>query len=133
MYRESEINGVIQVLGVFALMHKPAFLIAQDKHKCTRIFSVFRASTNTTAATNTTSGDNSRHNSVSNVEAAPTPLPTRSNAAATSDTSTHDDGRPPDYQEALAYRKTEKQEAEGYPEPSLVDGLQPPSYDAVYQ
>ena len=110
-------------------MHKPAFLIAQDKHKCTRIFSVFRASTNTTAATNTTSGDNSRHNSVSNVEAAPTPLPTRSNAAATSDTSTHDDGRPPDYQEALAYRKTEEV---GYPEPSLVDGPQPPSYDAAY-
>ena len=93
-------------------------------------------STNTTAATNTTSDDNSRHNSVSNEEAAPTPPPETSNPApTTSDTnadSTHDDGRPPDYQEALAYRKIEKQEAEGYPEPSLVDGPQPPSYDAVY-
>ena len=88
-------------------------------------------STNTTAATNTTSDDNSRCNSLSNEEAAPTSPPSNP-VPTTSDTnvdSTHDDGRPPDYQEALAYRKTE---AEGYAEPSLVDGLQPPSYDAVY-
>jgi len=35
--------------------------------------------------------------------------------------------RPPDYNDALQYRRSEE---EGYPEPSLVD--QPPSYDAIY-
>ena len=61
--------------------------------------------------------------------------PATPNPAPTSDTnarSTHDDIRPPDYQEALTFRKTEMSEDERYPEPSLVDGPQPPSYDAVY-
>ena len=35
--------------------------------------------------------------------------------------------RPPDYNDALQFRRTE---VDGYPEPSLVD--QPPSYDAIY-
>ena len=88
-------------------------------------------------AANTTSATNPQGNTASNnVSASP---PATSNAASTSDTtatstsdktdSTHDNNKPPDYEEALAYRKPAE---EGYPEPSLVDGPQPPSYDAVY-
>lgn len=52
-------------------------------------------------------------------------------ASGTNPNSTDDINKPPDYNDALAYRKSEIQD-EGYPEPSLVDGPQPPSYDALY-
>ena len=45
--------------------------------------------------------------------------------------SKYDPKKPPDYHDALTYRKTTNPD-EGYPEPSLVDEPQPPSYDSVY-
>jgi len=40
----------------------------------------------------------------------------------------YDSKKPPDYNDALAYRKPSD---EGCPEPSLVDEPPPPSYDSV--
>lgn len=42
----------------------------------------------------------------------------------------YDAKKPPDYNEALTYRKPEIPD-EGYPEPSLVNEPPPPSYDSV--
>ena len=42
----------------------------------------------------------------------------------------YDSNKPPDYSDALAYRKSTIPN-EGYPEPSLVDEPPPPSYDSV--
>ena len=42
----------------------------------------------------------------------------------------YDSKKPPDYNDALAYRKSNIPE-EGYPEPSLVDEPPPPKYDSV--
>ena len=67
-------------------------------------------------------------------------IPTGSNEPTVSITPPHEDvtltavshipgtdaNKPPDYNDALKYRKSFD---EGYPEPSLVD--QPPSYDSV--
>lgn len=51
----------------------------------------------------------------------------RNSAAANKE---YDSKKPPDYNDALAYRKA-KISDEGYPEPSLVDEPPPPSYDSV--
>ena len=53
----------------------------------------------------------------------------RKNSAATSNN--YDPKKPPDYNDALTYRKP-KIPDEGYPEPSLVDEPPPPSYDSVH-
>ena len=92
------------------------------------------------AVANTTPATNVEENNTSNNLTVSPPAASTSNAASTSANNTHDSNadsardsnKPPDYEEALAYRKSEMLKDEGYPEPSLVDGPQPPSYDAVY-
>ena len=59
----------------------------------------------------------------------PTGDDTPQNSAATSNN--YDPKKPPDYNDALTYRKP-KIPDEGYPEPSLVDEPPPPSYDSVH-
>jgi len=51
----------------------------------------------------------------------------------TNSNSTCNKSKPPEYDEALAYCKSAPPEDNGYPEPSLVDESQPPSYDAVFK
>lgn len=86
------------------------------------------------SAVNRTSASNRDDGTTNNEEVVPPPATSNaiSSAADRNATSIHDGSKPPDYQEALAYRKPPISEEEGYPEPSLVDGPQPPSYDAVY-
>ena len=48
----------------------------------------------------------------------------------TAASSKYDSDKPPDYHEALTYRKPSVPD-EGYPEPSLVDDPPPPSYNFV--
>jgi len=45
--------------------------------------------------------------------------------------SEYDSSKPPAYDDALTYCKTEPDD-DGYPEPSLVDEPPPPSYDSVH-
>lgn len=58
--------------------------------------------------------------------------PTGDNTPGSSGTASneYDAKKPPDYNEALTYRKPEIPD-EGYPEPSLVNEPPPPSYDSV--
>lgn len=56
--------------------------------------------------------------------------PTAGSSSPTASISEYDAKKPPNYNDALTYRKAEIPD-EGYPEPSLVDELPPPSYDSV--
>ena len=51
-------------------------------------------------------------------------------SSPTASISEYDAKKPPNYNDALTYRKAEIP-GEGYPESSLVDELPPPSYDSV--
>ena len=68
------------------------------------------------------------------LESHPTTVPSDFYEPTDDDTSArnnHDPKKPPDYSDALTYRKPTFPD-EGYPEPSLVDEPPPPSYDSIH-